>query len=285
MIVAAAGGEVDLWEAATGRVLYPLRAPKDAPVSEGLEYPAFSPDGRTLASGDYSGAIYLWEVDTARLRAVFKGHRARVSSLDFSLDGSRLISGSNDTTALIWHLTGLADEKDAKTLTPERLTALWEELADADAGKAWKAGWRLTADPAASVPFLQKRLRPAEVDAARIAKLLAALDGDDFEGREAASRELAKLGELAGPAVRKALGANPSPEARRRLEELTRKLGGPVESMEEARALRGVEVLEHIGSADARRLLDELGKGAVGARVTREAKAALERLTKAEPSH
>ncbi len=282
MIVAAEGREVDLWEVATGRELSPLRVPKETPTPEGLESPAFSPDGRTLAAGDYSGSIYLWEVDTARLRAVFKGHRALVSSLDFSPDGSRLISGSHDTTALIWDLTGIADEKDAKTLTPERLTALWDDLADADAGKAWRAGWRLAADPAASVPFLQRRLRPVEVDAARIAKLLAALDGDDFAEREAASRELAKLGELAGPAERKDLAANPSPEARRRLEQLARGLDKPVEAAEEARALRCVEVLEHVGSADARKLLGELGQGAEGARVTREAKAALERLSKQE---
>ena len=207
------------------------------------------------------------------------GRRNRITSLDFSPDGSRLISGSNDTTALIWDLTGLADETGAKTAEAQSNCA----VAVGRPGRRRRrqglaAGWRLAADPAATVPFLQKHLRPAEADAARIAKLLAALDGDDFEAREAASRDLAALGDLAGPAVRKALEGKPSPEARRRLEELVRRLGGPVESMEEARGLRGVEVLEHIGSADARRLLDELGKGAEGSRLTREAKAALGRL-------
>ncbi len=172
-------------------------------------------------------------------------------------------------------------KRTRKPLTPERLASLWDELADADAGKAWRAGWRLAADPAASVPFLQKHLRPAEVDADWIAKLLAALDGDDFEGREKASRELTNLGDLAGPAVRQALAGKPSPEARRRLEELARKLDGPVEDAEEARAVRCVEVLEHIGSADARKLLEELSHGAAGARWTREATAALERLNRA----
>jgi hypothetical protein len=93
------------------------------------------------------------------------------------------------------------------------------------------------------VPFLQKHLHPAEVDAARIAKLLTALDGDDFDGREAASRALSKLGDLAEPAVRKALEAKPSLEARRRLEELVNKLDGPVTIPEQARYLRCVEVL------------------------------------------
>ncbi len=83
----------------------------------------------------------------------------------FSPDGALLISGSRDATALIWDLTGIADEKGAKTLTSERLALLWEELADAIAGKAWRAGWRLAADPTASVPFIQRayiqpKLRP-----------------------------------------------------------------------------------------------------------------------------
>ena len=213
------------------------------------------------------------------MRAVLRGHRAGVTSLDFSPDGARLLSGSFDTTALFWDLTGLVDKEEGKALTSERLSSLWEELADADAGKAWRAGWRLAADPAACVPFLRTHVRPAEADAVKIAKLLTALDADAFEHREAASREWAKLGDLAEPALRKLLAEKPSSEVRLRLQELVNKLDGPVTMPAQARDLRCIEVLEHIGSPEARRLLDELAKGAGGARLTRDAKAALERLS------
>jgi hypothetical protein len=83
--------------------------------------------------------------------------------------------------------------------------------------------------------------------------------------------------------MRKALEAKPSLEARRRLEELVNKLGGPVTIPEQARELRCVEVLERIGSAHARRLLEELSKGAEGAEITREVKASLDRLSKSAP--
>jgi WD40 repeat protein len=270
--------DVEFYNPATGKQLPTLSIPKDAPRNTWLNCLAIAPDGKTLAAVGTSGVIYLWEIGTAKVRAVLAGHRDRVTSLDFSPDGSRLISGSYDTTALIWDLTGIADEKGVKTLTSERLASLWEELADADASKAWRAGWRLTADPAASVPFLQKHVRPAEVDATRIAKLLTALESDEFESREAASRELSKLGDLAEPVVRKSLAEKHSPEVHRRLQELVNKLDGPIAKPEQARELRCVEVLEHSGSAEARRLLDELSKGAGGARLTREAKAALARL-------
>jgi hypothetical protein len=268
-----------MWHATTGKEKPPLVSPQGTPPIASINCLAFSPDGKTVAAGDWSGAVCIWEVGTTKVRAVFTGHRNPVASLDFSPDGSRLISGSHDTTALIWDLTGIADEKGAKALTSERVSSLWDELADADAGKAWRAGWRLVADPASSVPFLQKQTRPAVVDASRIAKLIAALDGDTFEGREEASRELAKLGDLAESALRKALAAKPSLEARRRLEELLDKLNVPVTELEQMRSLRGVEVLEHIGSPEARRLLAELSKGTDGARLTRDAKAALERLS------
>ena len=43
---------------------------------------------------------------------------------------------------------------------------------------------------------------------------------------------------------------------------------------------RYLEVLEHAGTTEARQLLETLAKGTVGARLTREAQAALQRLAK-----
>jgi hypothetical protein len=43
------------------------------------------------------------------------------------------------------------------------------------------------------------------------------------------------------------------------------------------RALRSVEVLERVGSAEARSVLGELAKGASGARLTRDAAEAVRR--------
>ena len=50
--------------------------------------------------------------------------------------------------------------------------------------------------------------------------------------------------------------------------------------MPQLRAVRGVEVLEHIGTAEPRQLLTNLAAGVPDARLTREAKAALGRLAK-----
>jgi hypothetical protein len=100
---------------------------------------------------------------------------------------------------------------------------------------------------------------------------------DSFRRREAATRELEKLGPEAGPALRHALAGSPSAEARRRLELLLAKAQGlrPAESL---RVLRTIETLERIGSAEARRVLEAVAARAQADWLTWEAKASLARL-------
>jgi hypothetical protein len=118
-------------------------------------------------------------------------------------------------------------------------------------------------------------LRPvALADSGRLKRVLADLDSADFSSREKAGQELADLGEAAEPALREALNGKPSLEVRQRLERLLETL----ERRTKLRAVRAVEVLEGVGSPDARRLLERLARGLSGARLTQEAKASLGRL-------
>src|SRR5262245_347112 len=59
---------------------------------------AFSPGGKTLASGSLDKTIKLWDVATGREKAVLKGHISEVMSVAFSPDGKLLASGSDDKT-------------------------------------------------------------------------------------------------------------------------------------------------------------------------------------------
>jgi WD40 repeat protein len=90
-------GAVLLWDLAANEEKGLAR--KLAPVSA----LAFSPDGGTLVSGDFDGAVKLWDVNNwpAPPRASLKDHSALVLSLAFSADGGSLASGGGDALVMI----------------------------------------------------------------------------------------------------------------------------------------------------------------------------------------
>jgi hypothetical protein len=65
---------------------------------------AFSPDGRTLASGesDDSG-VRLWDVASGRALRALTGHTNGVDAVAFSPDGRTLASGSLDGSTRLWN--------------------------------------------------------------------------------------------------------------------------------------------------------------------------------------
>jgi hypothetical protein len=137
---------------------------------------------------------------------------------------------------------------------------------------------KLLAAPGRSVPFLGERVPPAPAaEARRVAALIADLSSAQFPVRDRAMRELEKLGEAAGPALRKAAGGDHPLEVKRRLEGLLDKLTNwPAATL---RQVRAVEALEHTGTPAARAVLGRLVReGAPEARLSREAEAALRRM-------
>ena len=74
---------------------------------------AFSPDGRTLASGNRSSTIKLWDVASGQELRTLIGHSHSVTSLAFSPDGKTLASGSEDFTIRLWDV---ASGQELKTL-------------------------------------------------------------------------------------------------------------------------------------------------------------------------
>jgi len=269
-----ADGRLVVRSLSDGRELYSFKGPaRPNWVTVPLE---LSRDGRVLAVNNDLGEIELLEMATGKTRRALAGGWDYV----FTTDGRALLSASGDTTILVWDV-GRRSETPRGRLSGKELESLWRALAAEDAGNADVAIWTLVNSGEQAVAFLQTRLKPVPApDRARVAALVADLANVQFAARDKAARELERLGELAEPALQKALTSSPSLEARRRIERLLSQLREPVSSPEKIRMIRAVEVLEHIGTVAAREVLSTVAQGAPEARLTREAQSALLRLAR-----
>jgi WD40 repeat protein len=283
-LVASGGrdGKVRLWNATTGQAVRVLteRDGWGARTNHHLDGKtlAFSPNGRLIAWGSWQ-AVDVWEVATGKERTRFAGHRGEVNSLTFSPDGRTLVTGSFDRSVIFWDVTGRRRDGRWATaeLSPPELEAEWSALRGEDAARAHQAVWTLAADPKHALPLLKEQLRPVPAaDEKQVARLIAALDDDDFDVREKATQELTKL-PGAEPALRKALAGTPTAEVRQRAQHALEARQEAESSPEWVATLRALEVLEQLGTPEARQWLRALAEGEPNARLTQEAKFALRR--------
>jgi WD40 repeat protein len=243
---------------------------------------SWSVDGRFLASGHADGRVRLWDARSGlRLRELgaVDSHRGPVLALSFSADGKRLVSGSADTTGIVWDLSsiGPTPRPEPLKLSGDRLSGLWENLASIDAATAGEALQTLARAAEQSVALLGEKILPVREETVR--KLLKDLDSPRFSVRDRASLDLIALGRFIEPVLRAELRNKPTLEMRRRIVEILKIISAEERSPDELRALRGLELLEMIGTADAKKLLQELAAGAPLCDLTREAKAVLQRLS------
>src|SRR5207302_10243225 len=134
-------------------------------------------------------------------------------------------------------------------------------LGSADAERAFRAMGRFTAAGESTLAFCRQHLRlAAAADPQEIARLLTDLDNERFPVREKARKRQEQLGELAEPALRKALKAEATLESRRRVEKLLEAEAGLVARPDRLREIRAVEILERLGTPAARDLLRDLSR-------------------------
>ena len=92
-------GRIFLWDVVTHRNIATFQA-----AMEGVIALAFSPDGKTLASGSRDGKVKIYDVETGENRSL-AGHAAEVRSIVYSPDGTQIASLGeyDDSTIKLWN--------------------------------------------------------------------------------------------------------------------------------------------------------------------------------------
>ena len=101
LAVGRSGGRVERWEVATGRPLPAWDGHRDDFV--GL---AFSPDSKTLVTGDSAGTILVRDADSGRVRHRLAGvdndNEGPLNALALSGDGSLLATTAHEDPVILW---------------------------------------------------------------------------------------------------------------------------------------------------------------------------------------
>jgi WD40 repeat protein len=269
---------IHVWELRSGKECLAITLKESGPDDYCIRV-ALAPDCRTIVSVSHGNTLRFWDMFTGAELFQRTSTAARVTSLAFSRDSRLLATGHADSTILLWDLSSLGAHYQSLVIKADaqQLAAWWEDLASSDARKAHQAVGQLIAAGDAATALLRMKLHAPQAQR-RIADLIADLDHDSFVRRTKAATELEKLLPQARPALLNALARKPTLELRHRIESLLALPTLVVRDVQALRDIRGVQVLEHIATAEARGLLRNLAAGAPEARLTEEAKAAVERL-------
>ena len=266
--------KITFYEVATGLACHEISLGRRV----GNDVAILSHSPRVLGGTD-EAALFWDVVDGTPLPPIELSHPAW--NLTAFPDESRCLVSADRGDMVIFpipeSLGGPAPAAKVKT-TPEELPSLWNDLGG-KSPEAYQAIARMAALSDGAVTFLNERLKAADVDAALALRLIAQLDDDSLAVRAAAREGLVRIGPAVRPYARRAIETRPSPEAEGSLKAILREVSTPrIQDFSELRHVRAIRVLERIGIASARQILEKLAHGAPEARDTRHAAAALRRL-------
>jgi hypothetical protein len=231
-----------------------------------------------LACETWEGEIAVVEIASGAIVDVWPAPGSPVQAFAFSADCRQLLTGHRDSTALLWDL-----HPGAKlTLAMQAMAddQLWDALA-AEPTKAHTVVWTLAQAPERALRVLRKPLlAEAEPDDQQIRRWINDLGKQEFAARQAATQQILTHSPLTEPHLRMALKDGPPLEMRRRIAELLKTIETDVPPSRYLRFERAFQILEMLGTPDARELLSELTKGPANSPRTRVARAALSRIQK-----
>lgn len=94
--------QLTVWDVSTGRALWTANLLGELVAWRIPTRLCFAPDGRTVACGNGSSDVVLYDADTGQPRLTCRGHRGLVLCTAYTPDGRYLVSGGLDHTLKVW---------------------------------------------------------------------------------------------------------------------------------------------------------------------------------------
>jgi WD40 repeat protein len=287
----SAQGEITLWDTDSGKPLISLTGHLGYVTAL-----AFSPDGKTLASGSWDTTVLLWDVRRARLLGQWfrlGGDRIEAAQAVKSLAADPegvvpfLQRRLRQASLLEAPYAGLVAELDSDRFqTREEASRRLEEI-----GPAADFALRLALESNASAEVRKRARGLLDKMAAPLEKQINGLLPDlNGENAGVAVQKLQQLGPAAEPVLQRILrqprvpgnqDVPNSPRVRYFVQQVADKLRKPDTAsvtILPQHVLRALSVLEMSDTPEARQALEELAQGPPKSTITRQAKAALDRL-------
>jgi hypothetical protein len=226
------------------------------------------------------------------------------SSCVLTSDGGQVIATGTDSASpkgqkreqiLIWDVAEYRDRAARLMKKPpsrdwdKRVEALFKQrylveepdlqkrrLAYEDMAAANRAMVALAAYPEKAPGLLARKLGPP-LDRKQVLQWIQDLDSSSFPKRQEAVRQLARRGGLVEPYLKQALASKTTLEQKKRLEGLLKEVEGK-KGAEEFGWLRALDVLEHVNTKEARKLLQAIAAGSYGPVYQESARGAWRRL-------
>jgi hypothetical protein len=275
---------LDVWSVATGKRVCAI------PSKTNFQGAAFAPGSVSVVCSETDGRPYLYHLIAEKVIHRFDPPAAYGYDLRFTPDGKRLAiigpatdrdPGARQQSIFLLKVPARALNPAAAHVDDAPLETLWAEIGTDNDLKLQRILKAFRAAPKPAVALFGTQVLPArKAEQAKLEQWIAALDDPAAVRRDQAMKHLQRAAHAYAPLLEARLEQAGPGERRNRL---TFVLGQAKEESPPVallKALRVVALLEQMATPEARGLLRTLAGGAPRARLTVEARAALERTAK-----
>jgi len=274
-------GILELWEIASGEKVFTMKYD-----TYRHHHIALLPNGRIAASiREPKGNLVFWDTCTGLPRNEINVGTATTNRLVLSPDGSTLAQARTDTTILLWKSPEIREPLRSMALGQEQLGILWRELIGTDAKAAFHATCTLSSGGYEVVQFLAERLKRPKIDEAERSRLNEAIDrltSEDSASQQKSLNSLRTAGLIGELMLKQRLERPCDEKLKLAIQHFLRAAEQSVDMTSGVTLgrLRALRALEHHGSSESRKLLEQLSRGSESSRERLIAQSALRRVAK-----